>query len=287
MSEEIKEELNEEAVAVSTDAVAEPEPVVFAPEPESEAVVFTSAPEPVAEPAPIVFAPAPEPVVESKPEPITAPAPVIESKSEPVVEAVAVPAVELKPEPEPVPVPKPAPPPPKVIPPVEVTTHLNQKAVSTLTKQVFLTNWVVYILFAGIMTLMSGVGIVVWQRGGDTQILGIVILAAGLVIPPVLFIINLFIIQRVGQKTSRITQNTVHAFTLAECITVTESSDSAPTKTNEYGWTVIQKAVEKKDYFFLFLNASSAFILEKAGMTEAGRNDLRELLQIRLSEKFK
>lgn len=57
--------------------------------------------------------------------------------------------------------------------------------------------------------------------------------------------------------------------------------------TSQYQYKAIVKAYERKDAFYLCLNKVSGFIVSKDGFTEGGAEELRSLLENKMSKKFK
>lgn len=54
-----------------------------------------------------------------------------------------------------------------------------------------------------------------------------------------------------------------------------------------YQYKTVVKALEKKNAFYLYIDKRRAFILDKEGFTEAGPEELREILGDKMGKKFK
>ncbi|MCL2796594.1 MAG: YcxB family protein [Firmicutes bacterium] len=173
-------------------------------------------------------------------------------------------------------------------PPVEATSRIDQKAVEALSRQVILSNKALYVLYGAMMAILAGVGVFVLLGIPDAMFVGIVLIIVGILVPPVAFIFTFLLVQKTGSKSFQVLYNTVQHFTFADFITVCETSDVSHGKTNTYAWARVVKAVEKKEYFFLFLATSAAFIVEKSGFSAPGTaDDFRAMLKARLGAKFK
>ena len=169
---------------------------------------------------------------------------------------------------------------------IGAVTKINVNAMSALTRQVFLSNRVLYVLFGIMMAVFAGLGAVIWAFTKDAA-LGVGIIAAGILIPPALVVVNLFVIKGLAPKTFQVVHNTVQQFGFGDQISVFETSDVSNGKASVYEWAAIVKAVEKEAYFFMFLNAESAFIIEKAGIMRGSTGEFRALLRARLGDRLK
>jgi len=169
---------------------------------------------------------------------------------------------------------------------VRAVTHINQKSVSALTRHIFLSQRAVYVLFGVTALAFTVLGAAIWWAMEDA-ILGISVIAAGILIPPALFFVNLLVIKKLAPKTFQVRYRTVQEFSFGSRISVVEKSDVANGKTNAYEWLALLKAVEKEEYFFLFLDAGSAFIIEKSGFSLGAPDEFRTMLRERIGDKFK
>lgn len=119
--------------------------------------------------------------------------------------------------------------------------------------------WKAPVLFASIMTAFSIICFAVKNTHEQAQLLGIVLLAAGLVLPSVWFLMYMYSVRIQIKRNALSPRKTQYYVQLMEdTIKVMKDSDEI-----EYSWNEVYKAFRVKGCTYLYMSENRAYLLPK------------------------
>lgn len=115
-----------------------------------------------------------------------------------------------------------------------------------------------------------------------------VLVVLGLLMP-VLYLLAVNYMMKKAIKNSPLMKSVLtQIFSFGDEIHLQESSQYIKSNEMTYAWELLYKAVEAPGAFYLYINKTQAFIVDKAGFTQGNPQDLHGLLLEKLgSKKYK
>jgi hypothetical protein len=166
---------------------------------------------------------------------------------------------------------------------IEVDSRLDEKAVAALSLRSF-AELVKTLAVTG--AVIVGLGVVLLVSRMDALVAWTLV-GAGVAVPGAALAFVRLRLPKKAAASREAKLNAVQNYKLCEdSVTVSEKSDVSEGG-GTYKWETFLRAYEDAEYFFLYINKASAFIIAKSGFVSGGPEDLRGLLERKLGKNFR
>lgn len=171
---------------------------------------------------------------------------------------------------------------------IEFQTKLSKVEIVALNRFHLVKKTKFATIFCSVVFMMFG-GLIYFTADSRAEgIFGIVFgIVFGLGYLPLCLLV-LKIVMHFQLKTSKMISgdNNVHAVIEENQVTI-ESKKEDYQSSATMGWSMVYRAYETKDYFFLYISNNQSFVLSTDSIVQGSAEELRELLHMKLGKKFK
>lgn len=170
---------------------------------------------------------------------------------------------------------------------VEFRCKLNGSKSRALNNKTFKKLWWLYAILAVFIIACGILGIVKREDNSDF-FAGVFLIVLGVLITPLGYLFTMFLQKRNDKATIYISDETEEVYTFDEqYITITQTRSDIFSATLKAKYSYIYKAVEDKNYYYLFVSKLQSHVIDKSSITQGSLQEMSALLKSNLGEKFK
>lgn len=169
---------------------------------------------------------------------------------------------------------------------VEFRSKLDSGKSQALNSQAFKKSLWLFIL-AGLALAAVGAWKIVLREDYADLVIGIVLLVAGILFTPLMYLLSSVVQNRVDKTTTYISSDTEEVFTFDDrYITVTQTKGDEFMSTTKAKYSYIYKAYEDEKYYYLYISKVQSHVIDKTSITQGTLDELDALLKTNLGYKF-
>ena len=129
----------------------------------------------------------------------------------------------------------------------------------------------------GLETVLIFCAIVLSKQGVDTG-LGTILTLAAMFFPLLILVTQASVVRRLYKSDQTVQAGAINHYTFYDTYLSVDTQAEHGSSHGEVVYSKLFKAIEEKNYLFLFLNAQNAFIVAKAGFTDGNADELKAIL---------
>lgn len=167
---------------------------------------------------------------------------------------------------------------------VIIESSMNENDALALNRAAFKRFLWLFLLLGGVLLVVGILGLFDPEEGSVGPILLMVFAAA---VPFLGYAFTMFLARKSIRSNAAIGNDMRQRFTFTARSVIIEQKSAQMQSTSEYAWSMFFRAVEDKNYFYMYTSGSTSLIVNKRNVLEGSLDELTEMMRAALGVKFK